>query len=180
MIIIVMGVSGSGKTAVGRELARQLGCPFYDGDEFHPPENIAKMARGLPLDDHDREPWLARLRELMGEHAKKGETAVFACSALKKSYRDLLRAGGDPMQFVHLQGDFELIWDRMRRRKTHYMKADMLESQFDALEPPGSDEAMIVDITQNVADITSAILDQLGQMRPGTDQLLSTGTRGEE
>ena len=180
MIIVVMGVSGAGKTAVGLELARRLDCPFYDGDNLHTPENIAKMAQGLPLDDRDRGPRLVRLRELISNHSRQGQTAVLACSALKKSYRDLLRAGGDQIRFVHLQGDFDLIWHRMQRRKTHYMKADMLESQFDALEPPGSDEALIVDIAQDVADITSAILDQLGQMRPGTDQLPSTGMRGEE
>ena len=180
MIIIVMGVSGSGKTAVGRELARRLGCPFYDGDEFHPPENIAKMAQGLPLDDRDREPWLVRLRDLIGNHSRQGQTAVLACSALKKGYRDLLRAGGDQMQFVHLQGDFDLIWGRMRRRKTHYMKGEMLRSQFDALETPGADEAWIVDVAQSVTDITGAILDQLSQLRPGTDQVPPTGTRGEE
>src|SRR4030067_3361507 len=124
MIIVVMGVSGSGKTAIGLALAERLGCPFHDGDDFHPPENVAKMAQGLPLNDLDREPWLVRLRELISNHSHQGQTAVLACSALKKSYRDLLRAGGDQMPFVHLQGDFDLIWDRLRRRITHYMKAD--------------------------------------------------------
>ena len=175
MIIVIMGVSGSGKTAVGGELARQLECPFYDGDDFHPPENVAKMAQGLPLDDDDRVPWLARLRDLVGDHVKKGETAVLACSALKKSYRDLLRAGSDQMRFVLLCGDFGLIWGRMRRRIPHYMKADMLQSQFDSLETPGAEEALIFDIADSVADITGAILDQLNPMRSGTDRPPSAG-----
>jgi gluconokinase len=145
--IIVMGVSGCGKTTVGQALAGRLGCPFYDGDDFHPPENVAKMARGLPLDDGDRAPWLARLNGLLHEHLARGEGVVLACSALKRRYREQLRAGNERVQFVYLGGDFGLIWERMQARPRHYMKAAMLQSQFDALEPPDPDEAILIDIT---------------------------------
>ena len=146
-VIVVMGVSGCGKTTVGQALARRLGYPFYDGDDFHPPENVAKMASGVPLDDVDRAPWLARLNALLHEHLERGEGAVLACSALKRRYREQLRVGNEGVLFVYLQGDFELIWERMQARPRHYMKASMLQSQFDTLEPPGSDEAIPVSIS---------------------------------
>lgn len=148
-IIVVMGVSGCGKTTVGQTLAHRLACPFYDGDDFHPPENVAKMAQGIPLTDMDRDPWLVRLQSLLHEHLARGEGAVLACSALKRRYRERLREGNDGLQFVYLQGDFALIGERMQTRPHHYMKADMLQSQFDALEPPGPDEAITVNITMS-------------------------------
>ena len=158
VVYVIMGVSGCGKSTVGEALAKRLGAPFYDGDDYHPPENVAKMASGKPLDDTDRIPWLARLRNLIAAHLEKGETAVLACSALKKRYRDQLREGNDGIQFVHLKGDFELIWGRMQARPGHYMKAEMLHSQFADLEEPGADEAIIVDIANNVEAIVERIL----------------------
>lgn len=157
---VVMGVSGCGKTTIGQLLAQRLGCPFYDGDDFHPPQNVDKMARGVPLNDADRQPWLARLHDLLVSHVERGETAVLACSALKKSYRDQLSAG-NKVQFIHLQGDFDLIWQRMLLRQDHYMKAAMLQSQFDTLEPPTADEALIISITQPVDILMQAIWQEI-------------------
>ena len=151
--IVMMGVSGCGKTTVGKALAQELDCPFYDGDDYHPPDNIAKMAKGLPLNDDDRYPWLALLHNLIKGHLEKGETAVLACSALKKKYRDQLRAGNEDVLFIFLHGDFDTIWQRMLSRSGHYMKEDMLQSQFEALETPYEDEAIIVSIDQSVDDI---------------------------
>lgn len=155
-VYIVIGVSGCGKTTVGAALAAKLGCPFYDGDEFHPPENVAKMAGGTPLNDQDRHPWLARLHELLAGHVAREETAVLACSALKKKYRDQLRVNNET-RFIHLHGSFDLIWERMRSRKEHFMKAEMLQSQFDTLEPPGAAEAITIDIDQDIESILEAI-----------------------
>lgn len=156
-LFVVMGVSGCGKTTVGQALAARLGCPFYDGDDFHPPENVAKMASGVPLNDGDRAPWLARLAALLKEHEGKGETAVLACSALKQQYRELLRVSPE-VQFVYLVGSFDLIWQRMSQRANHYMKADMLRSQFAALEPPADHEAIHLAIDQNVDVMVDHIL----------------------
>ena len=155
---VIMGVSGCGKSTVGQALADALDCPFYDGDDFHPPANVAKMAGGTPLNDEDRAPWLAILHDLLLGHVEKGETAVLACSALKKKYRDQLRTGNNHILFVHLQGDFELIWQRMQARQDHYMKAEMLQSQFDALETPHEGEALILPITMPVAELVAMIL----------------------
>ncbi len=158
MVFVMMGVSGCGKTTIGRALAQHLRCPFYDGDDFHPPENVAKMGAGHPLNDEDRAPWLARLSALIGDHLAKGEPAVLACSALKKSYREQLRAGNEGILFIHLQGDFPLIWQRMQARHNHYMKAEMLQSQFDTLEPPGPDEAITIPIYEDVDTILRRII----------------------
>jgi gluconokinase len=151
-----MGVAGSGKTTIGQRLATQLNCPFYDGDDFHPPENVAKMASGMPLNDADRAPWLTRLAALIQEHLDKDETAVLASSVLKKSYRDQLRVN-DQVQFIYLDGSFDLIWQRMQERQDHYMKPEMLRSQFEALEPPREDEAIKIPIDQTVDDILAQI-----------------------
>jgi len=157
-LIVVMGVSGCGKTTVGQALAQQLDCPFYDGDDFHPPQNVAKMANGIPLNDDDRHPWLARLHDLLAEHESRGERAVLACSALKKKYRDQLRAGNENVLFVYLHGDFDTIWQRMQTRAGHYMKAGMLQSQFGSLEAPTSDDTMWVDIANSVTQIVTTII----------------------
>ncbi len=154
---VVMGVSGCGKTTVGEKLAAHLNCLFYDADDFHPPKNIAKMGRGVPLNDMDRAPWLAQLAALIQEHLENGETAVLACSALKKRYRDKLRVSRQ-VQFVFLEGSFDIIWQRMQARQNHYMKAEMLHSQFEALEPPDEDEAIAASIDQTVDDIVTQIL----------------------
>lgn len=159
-VYIVMGVSGCGKSTIGKALAARLDCPFYDGDNFHPPENVVKMASGVPLNDNDRYPWLARLHDLLAEHVAVGETAVLACSALKEKYRDQLRVN-DETCFIFLHGSFDLIWERMQKRKDHYMKAEMLQSQFDTLEPLSADEALMIGIDQDVESILELIEDQL-------------------
>lgn len=158
---VIMGVSGSGKTTVGLALAQKLGSPFYDGDDFHPPQNIAKMAAGIPLDDEDRFVWLARLHELIANHLARGETAVVACSALKKKYRDQLRQGNDGLQIVHLEGSFDLIQKRMEARRSHYMKADMLQSQFETLEPPSPHNTLILIVDDTVDNIVNRIVSSL-------------------
>ncbi|MDX1415616.1 MAG: gluconokinase [Candidatus Promineifilaceae bacterium] len=161
-VYVIMGVSGSGKTTVGELLATELECPFYDADDFHPPENIVKMAGGIPLNDNDRAPWLARLAEVIQGHLDRGDSAVLACSALKKRYREQLRVS-DQVEFIFLDGDFDLIWQRMSARKDHYMKADMLRSQFAALEPPDEDEALTIPIDQSVDAIQALILQTISQ-----------------
>jgi len=157
---VVMGVSGCGKTTIGKALATHLNCPFYDGDDFHPPENVAKMAEGIPLEDTDRVPWLAHLAALIQAHLDKGETAVLACSALKKQYRKQLQVS-QHIQFIYLDGSFDLVWQRMQARQNHYMKADMLHSQFETLEQPEANEAIIIPIDQDVADILAMILQKI-------------------
>jgi gluconokinase len=158
-VFVLMGVSGSGKTTVGQGLARQLNCPFYDGDDFHPPENIARMSRGIPLTDEDRWPWLERLQALIAQHLQQGQTAVLTCSALKRKYRERLRTGNDGIVLIYLKGTFDLIWQRMQHREGHYMKAEMLQSQFDTLEEPSAAEAHIVLIDQKLEAIVQAIVE---------------------
>ncbi len=159
-VYIVMGVSGCGKTTVGMALADKLGCPFFDGDDFHPPENVAKMAGGVPLNDVDRHPWLARLHDLLAGYVAQGETAVLACSALKKKYRDQLRVNHETC-FIFLHGNFDLIWERMQARQNHYMKAEMLQSQFDTLEAPGAEEAITINIDKDIERIIELIENQI-------------------
>lgn len=156
--VIVMGVSGSGKSSVGQALAERLNCPFYDGDDFHPPENIIKMAAGIPLSDGDRRPWLERLQVLIETHLSDEQTGVLACSALKKRYRDQLRSDQKNVFFVYLRGDFELIRTRIESRQAHYMSVDMLQSQFDVLEAPDADEALTIDIDQPIKQIVDQII----------------------
>jgi gluconokinase len=150
MIVVVMGVSGSGKSTVGALLAERLGVDFLDADAFHPPENVAKMAAGVPLTDADRRPWLERLNAELG----KRKDAVLACSALKESYRRTLAQDID-CRFVHLRGPIELIRARMQHRQHRYMPASLLESQFATLEAPAS--AIEVNIAEAPADCVEAI-----------------------
>ena len=157
-VFVIMGVSGCGKSTIGVALAKKLGCPYYDGDDYHPPENVAKMASGIPLNDADRYPWLATLHDMLGKHLERGETAVVACSALKKKYRRQLRKGNDGLQFVYLKGSFELVWLRMTARQGHYMKAEMLRSQFKSLEEPDGNEVLVIDIENDVESIVDVIL----------------------
>lgn len=156
--LIVMGVAGSGKTTVGRRLARRLGWTFLDADEYHPRANVEKMARGVPLTDADRRPWLEALHELIAAKLAAGESLVMACSALKERYREALRVGDEP-HFVHLRGDFDLIHERLLARRGHYMPAELLASQFEALEEPR--DAIIVDIGSSVEGIVDDILGRL-------------------
>ena len=144
MFVVMMGVSGSGKTTMGKALAEKLHCPFYDGDDYHPAANVAKMAAGTPLTDADRAGWLARLAELIRSDLAQGASGVIACSALKESYRAVLRVDARQVKFVYLKGSYELIQTRMQSRSGHYMKPDMLQSQFETLEEPA--HALTVDI----------------------------------
>jgi gluconokinase len=154
--IIVMGVSGSGKTSVGRALAAELGCAFYEGDDYHPPANVQKMAAGEPLTDADRKPWLAALHGLLLAETTKGSSLVLACSALKESYRNQLSGGKLNLRYVLLKGEYDLIVGRMQQRLGHYMPESLLQSQFDALEEPA--DAIVVDVTQPVDAIVKDIL----------------------
>ncbi len=131
-----MGVAGCGKTAVGTSLAEKLCCRFLEGDRFHPPENIEKMSKGVPLTDEDRKPWLLSIRNAIENAREEGDCVVAACSALKESYRKILTGGLPNVLYVHINGSFQLIQNRLKDRSGHYMKAGMLESQFEALEPP--------------------------------------------
>jgi carbohydrate kinase (thermoresistant glucokinase family) len=143
VIVVLMGVSGCGKTAVGRALAADLGWPFLDADDYHPEANVAKMAAGTPLTDADRWPWLDRLADEMAALSERGADAVFACSALKQAYRDRFSRAGD-VRFVHLKGDYETIAARVAKRTHRYMPAALLASQFATLEEPH--DAIVVDV----------------------------------
>jgi gluconokinase len=146
MVIILMGVSGSGKTTVGTRLADALGWTFADGDDFHPEANVDKMSRGEPLTDADRRPWLRAIRDFIAERLAAGEPAVVACSALKESYRTVLLDGNDGAHLVYLRGSYDLIRRRMAGRSDHFFDAELLDSQFEALEEPSPDDALIVDV----------------------------------
>jgi gluconokinase len=160
LIIVVMGVAGSGKSTIARTLARKLHIKFVDADSFHSPANIEKMAKGLPLTDEDRLPWLQSIRDAIAGWINAGEDVALACSALKQSYRDILKVDPAQVRFAFLKGSYGLFWSRLSRRQSHYMKESMLASQFAALEEPGADEATICDaglgIMDNVAQIISA------------------------
>lgn len=153
--IVVMGVTATGKTTVGRALAEALGGVFVEGDAFHPPANIEKMSAGIPLDDDDRRPWLRSLADEIARLDAAGEISVTACSALRRVYRDWLREGHPGLYFVHLDSTFDVLLDRMRRR-THFMPPSLLQSQLDTLEPLEPDEAgVVIDDTQP-ADVVIA------------------------
>ncbi len=161
-VIVVMGVSGSGKTTVTTMTCALLALPFYEGDDLHPPENVEKMSRGDPLTDEDRQPWLERIAQLIGEQLAKEQPAVVASSALKRSYRERLRQGRENVLFVHLEGDFDLIRRRMDAREDHFfMGPEMLRSQFEALERPAASEAIA--ITVSAAVDVEAIVDEIVQ-----------------
>lgn len=138
--IILMGVSGSGKSTVGAALAREINAKLIDGDDLHPRANIQKMASGTPLNDDDRAPWLLRLNDAAYSLRHKNETGIIVCSALKRRYRDALRKDNEGMVFIYMKGSFDVIADRLKARAGHFMPTDLLRSQFDALEEPGDDE----------------------------------------
>jgi gluconokinase len=162
MIIVVMGVSGCGKTTVGQQLADRLGWPFFDGDAFHPPANINKMSRGIPLTDEDRWDWLAAIAHRMQELIAANQSGVFACSALKQKYRDQLSIDSN-VRFVYLKGSYDLIWSRMQARTHHYMKPEMLASQFAALEEPR--DALALDIARPPEELVEAIIAYLQEFK---------------
>jgi gluconokinase len=153
--VVLMGVSGCGKSAVGEALARRMGWRFHDADDFHPAANVEKMRGGRALDDEDRWPWLDRLNSVLRHSAAKREPTVLACSALKQRYRDRLAARVPGVLFVHLSGSFELISARLAQRQHRYMPASLLHSQFDALEAPP--DAMVVDVALPVDEVVDRI-----------------------
>ena len=155
MVVIVMGVSGSGKSTIGMMLARDLGCDFRDADDLHPQENRDKMHRGIPLTDEDRRPWLAAVRALIDRYENAGTNLVIACSALKEAYRKTLTDGVHDVRIVYLKGSMELIAQRLAARHGHFFDAGLLRSQFDALEEPR--EAIVVDIAGTPAELVVAI-----------------------
>ena len=159
MIIVLMGVAGSGKTTVGTGLAEAMQCPFVEGDSLHSKENVDKMSRGIPLTDADRAPWLAAIHARILEVFKRGQDLVVACSALKQQYRTLL-AKDVPITGVYLKGSPALIRARLEHRPSHFMKAGMLASQFDALDEPA--DALVVDISASPDAIVEHILSQVG------------------
>lgn len=150
--VVVMGVSGSGKSTVGEAVGAALGVPYIDGDEYHPQANIDKMSHGEPLNDDDRAGWLAILTDLIRDSRERGDAMLIGCSSLKRAYRDQLREGDPDLLFLFLDGHFDVILGRMQQRK-HFFSSEMLTSQFDTLETPSEDEAIQVDIDQNFADV---------------------------
>jgi gluconokinase len=157
--LVVMGVSGCGKSTVGALLGERLGVPFFDGDDFHPVANKAKMAGGVPLNDDDRGPWLAAIGAALAGSAGEADSCIIACSALKRSYRDLLRSFVPDVVFVHLAGGAATISDRLSNRKHEYMPGSLLASQLATLEPLGSDEFHVaVDIHAEPASLVDRII----------------------
>jgi gluconokinase len=160
LIIVVMGVTGAGKTTVGRLLARELGCEFADADDFHPESNVAKMRAGIPLNEDDRRPWLERLRAEIARYEAEGRDLVMACSALKKDYRKMLAVGSAAIKFIYLKGSAELIAHRLRERRGHFAGEKILAGQFADLEEP--DGALVADIGGTPQEIVRGVRETLG------------------
>jgi gluconokinase len=160
MVVIVMGVTGAGKTTVGRALAASLGWEFVDGDDLHSEANKLKMHRGIALDDADRAPWLSALRKLIETMVSQHRDGVVACSALRQSYRDRLVMDPNEVKVVYLKGSKRLIAERLRQRGPHFMNPDLLQSQFDTLEEPS--EAIVVDVSAAPEAIVSTLRARLG------------------
>ncbi|MFQ3787085.1 gluconokinase [Halomonas sp. A29] len=161
--IVVMGVSGSGKSHIGALLARRLGIAFIDGDDYHSPTSIDKMANGIPLGDEDRREWLETLAGLIGDHRRRDASLVLACSALKQRYRELLRGGDPELRFLFLEGDREQLRHRLASRDEHFFRGEaMLDSQLHDLEPPGELEA----VACNIADVPEAIVEAFLEAMP--------------
>lgn len=159
--VVVMGVSATGKTSVAERLAEELGWPFEEGDDHHPQSNVDKMAAGVPLDDDDRRPWLEALAGLLAREHAAGRSSVLTCSALRRSYRDILRSEvpEDLIFFVHLAADFDVLRDRMALRQRHFMPTSLLQSQFDTLEPLEPDErGVLVDVTPPLDQVVARAL----------------------
>ncbi|MGY5051966.1 gluconokinase [Streptomyces sp. 900105755] len=168
-VIVVMGVAGTGKTTIGPLLAARLGVPYAEGDDFHPPANIAKMSAGHPLDDADRWPWLDAIGAWA--HGRAGLGGVVSSSALKRSYRDRLRAAAPGIVFLHLSGDRRLIEDRMSHRQGHFMPTTLLDSQFATLQPLEPDEAGVaVEVSGTPEEITARAVRALGALPDLTPQ----------
>lgn len=159
MVILIMGVSGSGKTTIGQMLAAQLNWQFQDADDLHSPANIEKMHQGIPLTDADRRPWLQSLRALIDRSLDMNTNLILACSALKAEYRQDLDIGADLVKFVYLKGSIELIQQRLQQRKGHFMNPDLLKSQFADLQEP--DKAIVIEIDRSPAEIVHQIATEL-------------------
>lgn len=161
MVVIIFGVSGAGKTTLGKLVARKLGWSFYEADDFHSPANVEKMRAGIPLTDEDRWPWLESLRELVKRLDPK-EDAVLACSALRHAYRRFLRVN-DQVKFVYLRGDYPLIANQLRKRKGHFMNPELLKSQFADLEEPRAAEGILtVELGRTPRELVEEITTKLG------------------
>jgi gluconokinase len=167
LVIVLMGVSGSGKSTTGAALSRRLGWPFRDADSFHPQANVEKMRRGTPLTDEDRAPWLAAIAQWIDERCEAGEHGIVSCSALKRAYRNRIIGARRGVQLIYLKGDMHLIAQRLRARKHHFMPASLLESQFAVLEEPHADEcALTVSIGMSPRRVVGAIIERLGLETP--------------
>ncbi|ARD20594.1 MULTISPECIES: gluconokinase [Shewanella] len=163
--IIVMGVCACGKSTVGEKLANSLNAKFIDGDDLHPRANIQKMARGEPLNDDDRAPWLERVRDAAYSIESKNETAIIVCSALKQQYRDTIREGNQQVAFLYLQGSYDLILARMQARSGHFMKQNMVDSQFATLEDPSQENLVVtVNVDNSIDNIVSLAVKQFKQL----------------
>ena len=168
--IVVMGVSGAGKTSAARELTRQLGWEYIEGDDLHPAANVAKMAAGTPLDDEDRWPWLRRIAEVIGEHEAAGTSVIVTCSALKREYRDLLRNGHPSVWFAHVDVPRELLAQRLAARQGHYMPPSLLDSQLATLERLAADEpGAVIDGDGPLAETVAEVLADLRTRRGDLD-----------
>jgi len=167
--LVVMGVSGSGKSTIAEPLAKRLNWTFEDGDRFHPASNVAKMSAGHPLTDEDRWPWLRAISDEIDRVCGAGRHVVIACSALKRAYRDVLVHGRDDVRIIYLEGTQSRIAERLARRKGHFMPPGLLDSQFKTLEPPDADEnAVTVSIDASVETIVEDIVDRLGLSPAGS------------
>lgn len=176
MIVVISGVSGTGKSTIGRKVAERLGWRFYDGDDFHSQSNVDKMTRGEPLTDADRAPWLQAMARAIKHWHEQGDNAILACSALKHAYRTtlfsklpvnntILRADSPPQwQLVYLKAPPSVILARLNQRQGHFMKPAMLQSQLNALEEPATEDAIIVDATLTIEEIVSSLSARLRQM----------------
>lgn len=162
MIVVVMGVSGSGKSTVAVRLAERLGWPCQEGDALHPPENVAKMQSGTPLDDADRLPWLRRIAEVIDDWRRAGRSGIVTCSALKRRYRDIIVGTRPDVRLLYLAGSREVIAQRLRGRRGHFMPPSLLDSQFAALEVPSQDEnPIVIDVALPVEAMVARIVAQL-------------------
>lgn len=162
MIVIAMGVCGTGKSLIGELLSAHLACEFLDGDTLHSAANKSKMSQGIPLTDEDRLPWLQAIRQAIEAKQQMGQTAVFTCSSLKRMYRDILRGDDQNVQFIYLKGSFELLQQRLAERAGHFFDPSLLQTQLDTLEEPDVNEAIVVDITLTPKQIIEQITQKLG------------------
>ena len=175
-----MGVSGSGKSTVGQQLAERLRWPFFDGDEFHPAENIVKMSQGIPLDDDDRRPWLQAMHDKLAEQLAQGRPAVLAASLLKQAYRDLLLTGLHDVRLVYLKADPRVIDERLRQRQGHFFGSRLLASQLEILEEPN--DALVMSVDAPTASIVAHVVNELGLVQLSVDEspaLAGTNSRSQ-